>query len=63
MDKSLPTDFPSKETPTEPVTGGEAAEVRLVVTVPPALVVAENEADVDFTKSDCEAWKILISAF
>lgn len=65
MDKSLPTDFPSKETPTEPVTGGEAAEVRLVVmvTVPPALVVAENEADVDFTKSDWDAWKILISAF
>lgn len=47
------------------MTGGEAAEVRLVVmvTVPPALVVAENEADVDFTKSDWEAWKILISAF
>lgn len=47
------------------MTGGEAAEVRLVVmvTVPPALVVAENEADVDFTKSDWDAWKILISAF
>lgn len=54
MDEFLPTDFPSKETPTVPVTGGEAAEVRLVVmeTVPPAFFAAENEAEEDFTRSD-----------
>lgn len=49
----LPTVFPSKVTATGPVTGGEAAEVRLVVmdTVAPALVEAENEADVEVTRS------------
>jgi hypothetical protein len=54
---NVPTVFPSNVNLTFPVTGGEADDVRVVVMdkVLPAFDEAENEADVEATKSDWEA--------